>query len=262
MIEYFLKYGSKESHARLISQILLSNARKIYPRLQTAQSSILHTLDEISSLGSAPEAIIKLNQLFPFLENYCTSLDASLSTSSSQSPLELVCTRKDINNILHIYDLNYSVSSSTTLIKLLVTLIYIRKPYRLSEDLLLYTLDRIWENCTEDKLHFFDLMSAMVVNRRSVVWLEQQDNKRVSDLIEATYTSISQKKLKLTKAQISLITQISRHLYDYLLRLNCHINLYNHLKTITFSNNEILNCLVRIIKNVVLNNPGSEVVIA
>lgn len=262
MIEYFLKYGSKESHARLISQILLSNARKIYPRLQTAQNSILRTLDEISSLGSAPEAIIKLNQLFPFLENYCTSLDASLSNGSSQSPLELQCTRKDIDNILHIYDLNYSVSSSTTLIKLLVTLIYIRKPYRLSEDLLLYTLDRIWENCTEDKLHFFDLMSAMVVNRRSVVWLEQEDNRRVKELITATYASVADKKLKLTKAQISLITQISRHLYDYLLRLNCHINLYNHLKTITFSNNEILNCLVRIIKNVVLNNPGSEVVIA
>jgi hypothetical protein len=54
MIEYFLKNGSKESHARLISQILLSNASKIYPRLQTAQASILKALDDISALGSAP----------------------------------------------------------------------------------------------------------------------------------------------------------------------------------------------------------------
>lgn len=44
MIEYFLKNGNKESHARLISQILLSNASKIYPRLQTIQTSILSKL--------------------------------------------------------------------------------------------------------------------------------------------------------------------------------------------------------------------------
>jgi hypothetical protein len=80
----------------------------------------------------------------------------------------------------------------------------------------------------------------------------------VSDLINSTYASIDQNKLKLAKAQISLITQISRHLHAYLKELNCHINLYNRLKNITFSNNEILNCLVKIIKNVVLNNPGSE----
>lgn len=143
-----------------------------------------------------------------------------------------------------------------------MTLIYIRKPYCLSEDLLLYTLDRIWENCTENKLHFFDLMSAMVVNRRSVVWLEQSSSHRVDELIEATANSITQNKLKLTKSQISLIAQISRHLHRYLLDRNCHIDLYDRLKSISFNNNEILNYLVRIIKNVVLNNPGSEARIA
>ena len=61
MIEYFLKNGIKESHARLISQILLSNASKIYPRLETVQASILKKLSEISQLGGKAEGIIKLN---------------------------------------------------------------------------------------------------------------------------------------------------------------------------------------------------------
>ncbi len=61
---------------------------------------------------------------------------------------------------------------------------------------------------------------------------------------------------------MSLLTQISQHLYSHLLKLNCHINLYTKLKDITFTSNDILNYLVKIIKNVVLNNPGSEKEIA
>lgn len=41
MIDYYLKNGVVESHCKLISQILLSNASKIYPRLQILLSKLL-----------------------------------------------------------------------------------------------------------------------------------------------------------------------------------------------------------------------------
>lgn len=133
MIEYFLKNGIKEAHAKLISQIMLCNASKIYPRLQTTQNSILRKIKEIRELGSVPEGVIKLNQLFPFIENFCTSIDASLNTLAARgTPMQLNCSRQDIDNLLWVYDMNHSISSASTLIRLLVTLIYIKKPYVLS----------------------------------------------------------------------------------------------------------------------------------
>lgn len=59
-----------------------------------------------------------------------------------------------------------------------------------------------------------------------------------------------------------MVTQISQQLHQYLLGLNAHIDLYNRMKNVAFSNNEILNYLVQVIKNIVINNPGSEVAVA
>lgn len=102
----------------------------------------------------------------------------------------------------------------------------------------------------------------MVINKRSVDWLLQDDKKHVNNLITNIYDSIEKGKLKLIKAQMCFITQISQHLHKHLLELQCHIQLFNRLKAITFTNNDIFNYLVKMIKNIVINNPGAEVAVA
>lgn len=87
MIEYFLTNGIKDGHAKLISQILLCNASKTYDRLQTILKSVLKQIGEVKGLGIVPEGVIILNRLFPFIENFCTSIDASLNSLGQRGSL-------------------------------------------------------------------------------------------------------------------------------------------------------------------------------
>ena len=61
MIEYYLKHGVIETYAKLISQIVLSNASKIYPRLQLLLSRILESLTNADKLSRGYTDLTKLN---------------------------------------------------------------------------------------------------------------------------------------------------------------------------------------------------------
>lgn len=60
----------------------------------------------------------------------------------------LECDQEKINSIIDIYDKKHSSPEIKSLLKLLISLIWIRKPLKLSQYVISTTLDLIWNNCS------------------------------------------------------------------------------------------------------------------
>ena len=54
----------------------------------------------------------------------------------------------------------------------------------LSENLLVPAMDIVWSNCTEEKTHFYQLMSALLVDRRSSDWLKGNNYSKIDEIIK------------------------------------------------------------------------------
>ena len=74
---------------------------------------------------------------------------------------------KHIKAIVDIYDLKHASPEIKSVIKLLVSLLHIKEPFRLSENLIIPSMDLVWQNCSEHKTQFYHLMSALLVDRRA-----------------------------------------------------------------------------------------------
>lgn len=154
MIDYYLKNGIIESHSKLVSQIILSNASKIYPRLQILLNRLLENISEVVKLGNTLDSISKFSTTSKFLETFCNSVYSSLSSANQSNRLEIKLSQEDVDNIINVYDSSHATTLAPTLIQFLLTLIYIKPPYYLSNDLIAYTLDKVFTLASEDKIHF------------------------------------------------------------------------------------------------------------
>jgi len=78
---------------------------------------------------------------------------------------------KNISSIINICDRRYSAPDVKSAVKLLVNLLYLKKPLHLSENLILPAMNLVWQNCSDQKPHFYQLMSALLVDRGASAWL-------------------------------------------------------------------------------------------
>lgn len=117
--------------------------------------------------------------------------------------------------------------------KLLVNLLHLKTPLKLSEDLLVPAMNIVWGNCTDEKTHFYQLMSALLVDRRSSNWLKSNDFSKIDEIIKETYASCTSADVKKLRLQLLLLSQISHHEPGYLRERKVHIELYNRIKNVT-----------------------------
>ena len=119
-------------------------------------------------------------------------------------------------------------------------------------------MDMTWSNCTDEKSHFYQLMSALLVDRRSSNWLKGNNHKKIDEIIEETYSSCTHNDIKKLKLQLMLLSQISHHEPDYLRERKVHIELYNKIKNISHQENDITDSTLKLMKKVVLRHPEEE----
>ena len=119
-------------------------------------------------------------------------------------------------------------------------------------------MDIAWSNCTDEKTHFYQLMSAMLVDRRASDWLKGNNHKKIDEIIEEIYASCTSSDVKKLKLQLALLSQIAHHEPDYLREKRVHIELYNRVKKITHQENDITEAILKLLKKVVLRNPEEE----
>ena len=149
---------------------------------------------------------------------------------------------------------------NSTLIQFMITLIYLKHPYSLSNDLTEYALTKIYNSCSESKMHFYGFIIALLVSTRCSDWLKQDNNLKVNMVIKDLYEALVNGKERMVKYQIGFLIQAALHLNKYLLsEHNLHIELYNRVKTMKFQSGEVFDLLIKLFKNIIMNNPGSEV---
>lgn len=146
MIDYYLKNVVVESHSKLVSQIILSNASKIYPRLQILLNRLLENISEVVKLGNTLDSISKFSTTSKFIETFCCSVYSSITSTSQFNKLEIKLTEEDVDNIITVYDSSHATTLAPTLIQFLLTLVYIKPPYYLSNDLIPYTLEKVFSH--------------------------------------------------------------------------------------------------------------------
>ena len=77
-------------------------------------------------------------------------------------------------------------------------------------------MNQVWLNCSEQKTHFYHLMSALLVDRGASAWLTDNAHSKVAQLVEETYLSCTHAQLKNLRLQLLLLSQISHHVPAYL----------------------------------------------
>lgn len=196
------------------------------------------------------------------METFSHSVYSSLSTANLSNKLELKVEKQDIDNIIFVYDLSHAINISHTLIQFLLTLVYIKPPYVLSNDLIEYTLNKVFEKCSSESIHFYDVLTSLIVSKRCRNWLEKNNNSIVDAFIANLLTSFAENKSAKTKiilAQLIFLVASALHLSKYMLQKhNLHIEIYNLVKSKQDFSVEIYNLSGRLIQRIIFNNPGSE----
>lgn len=95
----------------------------------------------------------------------------------------LEVTMKDVSAIVDIYDRKNSSPEIKSAVKLLVILLHLKTPLKLSDKLLVPAMDLVWSNCTEEKSHFYQLMSALLVDRRASDWVKSNNYSKIDDIV-------------------------------------------------------------------------------
>lgn len=167
----------------------------------------------------------------------------------------LDCDQTRIDYLVDIYDKKHSSPDIKSLLKLLIAFIWIRKPLKLSEEVIFNTLDLIWKNCSESKPYFYKIMSALLVSKISMSWISKNDHEKIKSLINEIEDSITKENYKALKSQMFLLSILSYHEADYLRQIDYHMKIYNSLKVKVFDDGEIYDYLMKILQNVVLGSP-------
>lgn len=146
--------------------------------------------------------------------------------------------------------------------KLLLNLLHMKSPFKLKLDLLVETMDIVWKNCTEHKIHFYHLLSALLVDRRASHWLKSDNYVKIEQLLSETYSFCDNADIKNLKLQLPLLSQVAHHEPKYLRDKSVHIQLYNRIKTITHQETDITEAVLKLMKKVVLGEEKEEQKIA
>jgi len=77
-------------------------------------------------------------------------------------------------------------------------------------------MNLIWDNCSEIKVHFYNLMASLLIDRKVSIWLKKDEFSKIKILIDSIYKSIKHKEFKKLKLQIVLLSQISYHTPEFL----------------------------------------------
>lgn len=125
--------------------------------------------------------------------------------------LVLDCDQVRIDYLIDIYDKKHSSPDIKSLLKLLIALVWIRKPLKLAEEVVFTTLDLVWRNCSEAKPYFYNIMSALLVSKVSVFWIRNNDHQKVKSLINEIEDSLQKDNLKALKCQMFLLSILSYH---------------------------------------------------
>jgi hypothetical protein len=107
------------------------------------------------------------------------------------APGQLTCSQADINHIIGIYDAKHSSPEIKSLVKLTIYLLHIREPLSLSQALTVSAMDLIWQNCSELKTHFYNLMAGLLIDRKARVWIQDNSYAKVDQLITIIYATIA-----------------------------------------------------------------------
>ena len=118
---------------------------------------------------------------------------------------------KEVAAIIDVYDRKHSSPEIKSAVKLLINLLYLKNPLKLSNELVVPALDLVWQNCTDHKNHFYGLMSALLVDRRASYWLKSDSFLKVDQVIEETYISCTNSDVKNLKLQLLMLSQIAHH---------------------------------------------------
>jgi hypothetical protein len=166
--------------------------------------------------------------------------------------------KSNIDHIINIYDKKHSSPEIKSIVKLLIHLLHIRAPITLSDPLDVVVMELVWNNCTELRSHFYTLMAGLLIDRKAGKWLRESGLGKIDLLIESIYSSVTHNEFKNLKLQLFLLGQISYHEKDYLRAKQVHIELYHRLKATSHQDAEIIDAVLRIIRNIVLGNVEEE----
>lgn len=170
IISKFLSEGTGDIQAKLLNQIVMSSSSRIYHRLDIF---LTHLMDRVKQIvnESDIQANVKYSESLYFVESFCKTLEESYDFGI-ENQTTLHCTFENIENIITLYDRKYSSPEIKTFTRLLINLLYLRTPLNLSENVENKVLNLIWQNCSEAKPYFYDLLGALLVNTKNKQWVQ------------------------------------------------------------------------------------------
>lgn len=255
LVESFLAEGGGELEARIINQIITSTPDRAYSRIALFLRSVLRKLEAISGETEIESGLLYAKEIH-FLEAFCKTLEEAYELGLSGGVLEV--RQRDIDHILAIYDRKHSSPEIKSLLKLLIHLLHLRAPLTLSEPLTVPVMEIVWRSCSDQRPHFYTLMAGLLIDRKAGQWVRESGLEKIDQLVESVYSSITHSEWKNLKLQLFLLGQISYHESQYLRTRQVQVELYNRLKNANHQDTEIIEAVLRIMRNIVLGNVVEE----
>ena len=169
------------------------------------------------------------------------------------------------------YELNYTNQNiSKSLIKLLISLLYVTEPFSLQEPgLIPTTLDYVYMMMKKtSKIAFYELLAQLVAGfQHASRWFLNNDAERLEDLLNILFQHLEELEKgtidtqKLSKAILQILNgavSLDDNLKQYILKKETHLTIYHKMKQsqgnsiLKISEPETLSLLVDFIKNVAL----------
>ena len=255
IVEFFLSDGGGELEARIINQIIISTPDRAFARLSQFLRSIFRKLEVISGESEIESGLLYTKEIH-LLESFCKTLEECYEMGLSGGVLEV--RSANVGHIIAIYDRKHSSPEIKSIVKLLIHLLHIRAPLALSEPLVVQVMEQVWNSCTEQRTHFYTLMAGLLIDRKAGDWLRQSGLSKIDQLVESVYSSVTHSEFKNLKLQLFLLGQVSYHESQYLREKQLHVELYHRIKNANHQDNEVIDAVLRILRNVVLGNAEEE----
>ena len=166
--------------------------------------------------------------------------------------------RENIDHIINIYDKKHASPEIKSLVKLLIHLLHIKAPLSLTDNLIVTVMEIVWNNCTDLRPHFYNLMAGLLIDRKAGQWLRESSLDKIDILLGSIYNSLAHNEYKNLKLQLFLLGQISYHEAPFLREKGVHIELYHKLKNANHQDTDIIETFLKIVRNIGLGIPEEE----
>jgi hypothetical protein len=151
----------------MITDIITASTENALPRIQKLHSFILTQLKSMNTMNKKDD-MQYFASIVPFIDSLTTSLRISASDCFDKGKKISVIdtTQEDIDVLLSIYDKYTSSILYKIIIKLMITIMYVPKPYSIKDtELLKYTLDKIWTR-VQQKPIFYEIAAALIIGSK------------------------------------------------------------------------------------------------